>query len=148
MSKANDVITLSEELGVDAVRLRNLYPLGVPGYSAAECLTEDDPRAQDFIAALRLQDYRIPVFPPRLYRPGYSSWQCLLPYQKLNIGGDGSIGPCCVVGPDKKWGCFLDPDVWNGRTMIAVRRSLRDFDSPPAFGCSHCEEMIPIRTSI
>lgn len=145
---AQDVIRLSEELGVDAVRLRNLHPLGVPGYSEAECLREDDPQVQRFIAGLRSQTHRIPVFPPRLYRPSYRPRRCFVPFQKLNIGGDGSIGPCCVVGPDKRWGSFLEPDVWNGRTMTALRRSLRDVDSPLELGCSHCEEMIPERISV
>jgi MoaA/NifB/PqqE/SkfB family radical SAM enzyme len=148
LSRAHDLIRLSEELGVDGVKLRNLYPHDTPGYDEAQCLRENDPRARDFIATLRLQSHRIPVFPPRLYQSNYSPRRCLFPFQKLNIGGDGSIGPCCVVGPDRQWGSFLEPDVWNGRTMTAVRRSLRDVDSPLEFGCAHCEEMIPTRTTI
>jgi hypothetical protein len=131
LSRAHDLIKLSEELAVDAVRLRNLYPLGVPGYSAAEC-----------------QTHSIPIFPPGLYRPSYSPRRCPLPYQKLNIGGDGSIGPCCVVGPDRKWGSFLEADIWNGRTMTSARRNVRDGDTWLELGCSYCEEMIPKERSI
>jgi hypothetical protein len=135
-------------MGVDAVRLRNLYPLGVPGHSKAECLKESDAQALDFIAALRHQRHRVPVFPPRLYQSSYNSGRCLLPFQKLSVGGDGSIGPCCVVGPDRKWGSFLDPDVWNGWTMTATRQNMRDGDTWLQLGCSYCEEMLPKESDI
>lgn len=148
MSSAFDFIRLSEALGVDAVKLRNLYCLGIPGYDETLCLQEDDPEVQDFIENLRRQRFRIPVFLPLLYRPSYIPRRCITPFQQLNIGGDGSIGPCCVVGPDKRWGSFLDPDVWKGPTMTQVRRNLVDSTRPLPFTCMHCEKMIPEQTSI
>jgi MoaA/NifB/PqqE/SkfB family radical SAM enzyme len=148
MSRALDFIRLCEELGVDEVKLRNLYYFGIPGYGEPMCLHEDDPEVADFIENLRRQRFRIPVFLPRLYRSNYIPRQCITPFQQLNIGGDGSIGPCCVMGPDKRWGSFLDPDVWNGPTMTQTRRNLRDVTYPLPPGCLHCERMIPEQTSI
>jgi MoaA/NifB/PqqE/SkfB family radical SAM enzyme len=148
ISSALDFIRLSEAPGIDSVKLRNLYCLGIPGYDESMCLQENDPKVQDFIENLRRQRFRIPVFLPILYRPNYIPRRCITPFQQINIGGDGSIGPCCVVGPDKRWGSFLDPDVWNGPTMAQVRRNLIDSTRPLLLACMHCEKTIPERKSI
>jgi MoaA/NifB/PqqE/SkfB family radical SAM enzyme len=148
MSSAFEFIRLSEELGVDAAKVRNLTLYGIPGYDESLCLYEDDQEVQGFMAALRSRTYRIPVFPPRLYQRTYSPRRCIAPYHQLNIGGDGAIGPCCVVGPDNRWGSISDPGVWNGSTLTDLRRNLRNElrSLPPA--CLTCEQMIPVPASI
>jgi MoaA/NifB/PqqE/SkfB family radical SAM enzyme len=148
MSSAFDFIRISEQLGVDAAKLRNLHLYGIPGYDESQCLFEDDPEVQEFMGMLRSRTYRIPVYTPRLYQRTYSPRRCVAPYHQLNVGGDGSIGPCCVVGPDKRWGSILDPDIWNGQTLTDLRRNLRNdlCALPPA--CLTCEQMIPERARI
>jgi hypothetical protein len=148
MSRALDSIRLSEDLGVDEVKLRNLYYLRLPGYNETMCLHENDPQVKDFIDNLRRQRFRVPVFLPRLYRSDYAPRGWIASFQQLNIGGNGSIGPCCIVGPDKRWGNFLNADVWNCSTMSQVRRKLRDITSPLPRRCLHCELMIPEKFSI
>jgi MoaA/NifB/PqqE/SkfB family radical SAM enzyme len=138
-----DFIRLCEELGVDQVKLKNLHTPDMPDLDVL-CLAEEDQDARDFVARLRRQRFRVPVFVPRLYRRNYNQRRCNMPFQMLTVDGGGSIGPCCVRGTAKRWGNALEePDIWNGPTMVHVRRELLDPTCPLSDGCLHCEEMLP-----
>lgn len=144
LSRVADFIRLCEGVGVDQVKLKNLYPVGTQGYGETMCLREDDPDVQRFLGELEALRFSIPVFPPRLYRRQYRRPGCTMPFRFLTIDGDGFIGPCCVESTDPRFGnCFAEADIWNGPTMTAARRNLADSSLPLPPACLHCEEMIP-----
>jgi len=143
LSRVAGFIRLCEQIGVDQVKLKNLNPTWASGCEESLSLREDDPDVQRFMEDLRLLPCRIPVFPPRLYRPEYKPRGCRMPFRLLTIDGDGSIGRCCVEGTDPSFGnCFTDADVWNGPVLTAARRDLSDHAAPLPPLCLHCEEMI------
>ena len=140
-----DLIRLCEKLGVDQVKLKNLHIHDMPGLGA-QCLYEDDQDARDFVARLRRRRFRVPVFVPRLYRRDYNPRRCSMPFRTLPVDGDGSIGLCCAQGTAKRWGNALDePGIWNGRSMVDMRRELLDPSCPLPDACLDCEEMLPER---
>ena len=143
LSQAIEFVRLSESLGVDSVKLRNLILYGLKGRDESMCLYEDDPIVQAWVDDIRRQHFGLPVSLPGLYPRSAHARRCIKPFEQLNIGGDGSIGPCCTVGPDSRWGHFLDPGVWNGPTMAQIRRPLCDAAQPLPAICNHCESMIP-----
>jgi MoaA/NifB/PqqE/SkfB family radical SAM enzyme len=141
----HDVIRLSEKLGVDYVKLRNLHITNMPNLEG-QSLYEDDPDTQGFLGHLRRQRFGVPVFLPRVYRRDYNPRTCNVPFRMLIVDGDASIARCCVHGPAKRWGNALEePDIWNGPTMIDVRRELLDKTCPLPDVCLDCEEMVPER---
>jgi len=140
-----DLIRLCENLGVDQVKLKNLHIREMPSFDA-QCLYEDDQDARDFVAGLQRQRFRVPVFVPRLYRRDYNPRRCLMPFRTLPVDGDGSIGLCCVRGTAKRWGNAIEePDIWNGHSMVGVRRELLDPTRPLPDACLDCEEMLSER---
>jgi len=143
LSRAVEFVRLSKGLGVDSVKLRNLALRGLRGYDESMCLYEDDPVVQAWVDDLRRQDFGLPVSTPGLYPRSGQARRCIKPFRQLNIGGDGSIGPCAAIGPDSRWGHFLDPGVWNGPTMAQIRLPLCDPAQPLPAICTHCENMIP-----
>lgn len=149
MYRAFDFVRLCEELGFDQVKLKNLIPYGIPGYEESLCLYEEDPEVRNFIARLRQERFRIPVFLPRLHRHNYKRRQCSMPFRWLNIDGEGFIGPCCVEGTGRRWGnALMDHNIWNGRTMVQARSMLLDSSIPLPPLCLNCEEMNPERMSV
>jgi MoaA/NifB/PqqE/SkfB family radical SAM enzyme len=143
LSQAIEFVRLSESLGVDSVKLRNLCLYGLRGRDESMCLYEDDPIVQAWVDDLRRQHFGLPVSLPGLYPRSAHGRHCTRPFQLLNIGGDGSIGPCAAIGSHSRWGHFLDPGVWNGPTMAQIRRPLCDPAQPLPAICRHCENMIP-----
>lgn len=140
-----DLIGLCEKLGVDQVKLKNLHMRDMPGLDT-QSLYEDDLDARDFVARFQRRRFRVPVYVPRLYRRDYNPRRCLMPFRTLPVDGDGFIGLCCVRGTAKRCGNALqEPGIWNGRSMVDVRRELLDPTCPLPDVCLDCEEMLPER---
>jgi MoaA/NifB/PqqE/SkfB family radical SAM enzyme len=143
-----DFIRLSEKMGVDDAKLRNLRFHGIPGIPESKSLRADDPEVQPFLEGLRRQRFRIPVFLPRLARQN-DRRRCNHPFRLVAIDGEGFIGPCCVKADKRCWGNLLDQaGLWNGPAMIQARRDHLDPDAPLPPLCRYCEERIPERTSL
>lgn len=149
MYRAIDLVRLCEKLGVDQVLLLNLLDYGIPGYEEEMCLYEDDPEVQSFLEHLGRQQFRIPVFLPKLYKREYTPPVCNAPFGMLTVDGNGFIGPCCIQGTGQQWdNLFETSEVWNGSTLLRARRDLLDPACPLPPICMHCEEMIPERGCI
>lgn len=149
MREAVNFIRLSEEMGVDQVKLKNLTFFGIPGYEESMCLYEDDKEVRRFIDLLVHERFRIPVFLPRLYQREYQVRLCNMPFRHLNVDGDGFIGPCCEQGTARRCGnVFETPGIWNGDTMTEIRHILTDPAIPLPPVCRNCKEMIPELPSI
>jgi radical SAM protein with 4Fe4S-binding SPASM domain len=133
-----DFIRLCEELGVDQVKLKNLYIHGTLALSRL-CLYKDDLEARDFVDHLLRQRFRIPVFVPRIYQRDYNRHPCIMPFRTLVVDGDGSIAPCCNFETAKRWGNALEePDIWNGSAMVNMRQRLLDLTRPLPDACLDC----------
>jgi MoaA/NifB/PqqE/SkfB family radical SAM enzyme len=142
---ALDFIRLSEQLGVDEAKLRNMRFQDIPGIPESMSLSADDPEVQAFLADLRRQRFHLPVFLPRLARAD-DRRKCNHPFRLVAIDGDGFIGPCCVKADKRYWGDLLQqPGLWNGPAMLEARREQMDPDSPLHPMCRYCEERIPER---
>jgi MoaA/NifB/PqqE/SkfB family radical SAM enzyme len=141
-----DFIRLSEKMGVDEVKLRNLRFHDIPGgLPESLSLNADDPEVRDFLIGLRRQRFRIPVFLPRLGRSD-DRRKCDHPFRLVAIDGDGYIGPCCVKADKRCWGNLLEQaNLWNGPAMLQARRAQTDPNLPPPPLCRYCEERIPER---
>lgn len=140
-----DFIRLSEKMGVDEVKLRNLRFHDIPGIPESKSLRADDPEVQEFLEGLRRQRFRIPVFLPRLPRQD-DRRQCDHPFRLVAIDGDGFIGPCFVKSDQRCWGNLLQqPDLWNRPAMIQARLNQKDPAVPVSLLCRYCEERIPER---
>jgi MoaA/NifB/PqqE/SkfB family radical SAM enzyme len=149
LHSALDFVRFSERLGVDQVILFNLFYSGIQGFDESLCLYEDDPQVQRFIEHLGQQDFRIPVFLPKLYKREYQSVVCNMPFGLLTIDGDGFIGPCCFHGTGEHWGnLFEKPEVWNGPAMTEARRAMLDPNRSLPVTCMHCEHMISERPCV
>lgn len=65
---------------------------------------------------------------------------CNLPFSYIQLDNKGTIGPCCVRAPDKKYGnIFIEPG-WNSDEMIKIRNGLissKISDLHP--DCKHCQ---------
>ena len=143
MQSAIEFVRLCENLGLEQVKLKNLYYCGMPGYDESMCLQEDDPEVQDFFERLRKHNFRIRVFLPGLYGQDHKRRRCIQPFRQFTINSDGAIAPCCVVGPKNRWGNFFEElDVWNGSTMTLARRNMLDPNFVLPLMCMHCEYMI------
>jgi len=146
LDQAFEFIHLCEDLGVDEAKLKNLTHYGISGYEESMCLHADDPDAQDFVARLRGERFRIPVYLPRLYRADHSPRRCNLPFRELCVDGEGYLAPCPVAYPFPKQANVLeDRDAWNGPMMKRIRRRLLDYERPLPTSCLHCEKMIQER---
>ncbi|MGD0827049.1 MAG: radical SAM/SPASM domain-containing protein [Desulfobaccales bacterium] len=140
-----DFIRLSEKMGVDEVKLRNLRFHDIPSLPESSSLNADDPELQDFLNGLRQQRFRIPVFLPRLPRQD-DRRKCDHPFRLVAIDGDGFIGPCCVKADKRCWGNLMEQaNLWNGPAMLQARRAHTDPNLPPPPLCWYCEERIPER---
>jgi MoaA/NifB/PqqE/SkfB family radical SAM enzyme len=140
-----DFIRLSEKMGVDDVKLRNLRFHDISGLPESKSLSADDPEVEEFLEDLRRQHFRIPVFLPRLPRKD-DQRKCDQPFRLVAIDGDGFIGPCCVKAAKRCWGNLLEQaNLWNGPAMLQARRFQTAPNSPLPPICRYCEERIPER---
>jgi MoaA/NifB/PqqE/SkfB family radical SAM enzyme len=140
-----DFIRLSEKLGVDEVKLRNLGFHETTGLPESLCLNAEDQEVRAFLAGLRRQRFSIPVFLPRVPRHD-DRRKCDHPFRFAAIDGDGFIGSCCHTAAKRCWGnLFEQPDLWNGPAMIRARRDQMDPASPVPSICLYCEARIPER---
>jgi MoaA/NifB/PqqE/SkfB family radical SAM enzyme len=145
LHRAIDFIRLSEKLGVDEAKLRNLRFHETTGLPESLCLNAEDQEVRDFLTGLHRQRFSIPVFLPRVPRHD-DRRKCDHPFKILAIDGDGFIGPCCITADKRCWGnLFEQPDLWNGPAMIRARRDQMDPTSPAPSICRYCEERIPER---
>ncbi len=143
-----DFIRLSEKMGVDEAKLRNLRFHDIPGVPESKSLNADDPEVDEFLKDLRRQRFRIPVFLPRLPRRD-DRRQCDHPFRLVTIDGDGFIGPCCVKADKRCWGNLLEQaGLWNGPAMIQARLNQKDPTVPVSLLCRYCEERIPERSRL
>jgi MoaA/NifB/PqqE/SkfB family radical SAM enzyme len=140
-----DFIRLSEKLGVDEAKLKNLRLHQTTGLPESLCLKAEDQEVQAFLAGLRRQRFSIPVFLPRVPRHD-DRRKCDHPFKSIAIDGDGFMGPCCATADKRRWrNLFEQPDLWNGPAMIRARRDQMDPASPAPSICLYCEERIPER---
>lgn len=51
--------------------------------------------------------------------------KCQLPFSYIQVDNEGTIGPCCVRAPEKKYGNIFDKVGWNNDEMSSVRNGLR-----------------------
>ena len=145
---AIDFIRLSEKLGVDEAKLRNLRFHESTGLPESLCLNAEDREVQAFFEGLRRQRFSIPVFLPRVPRHD-DRRKCDHPFRIVAIDGDGFIGPCCMAADQRCWGnLFEQPDLWNGPAMIRARRDHMNPASPVPSICRYCEERIPERQKV
>ena len=148
LDRVLDFIHLSEELGVDQVKLKNLYFYGIPGFKPAQGLYAHDPEVQDFIAKLSRQRFRLPVFLPRLYQHD-DRRRCFIPFKWLTIDGGGFISPCCVVNTAPCYDNFFrQPDLWNQSAMTRIRQDWLDPARPLSPPCRYCELRISERPHV
>jgi MoaA/NifB/PqqE/SkfB family radical SAM enzyme len=142
LHEAIEFIRLSEKIGVDEAKLRNLRYYGEPGISDSLSLRADDPEVLDFYEDLRGRQFKIPVLLPRAPRSD-DFQKCDLPFRILAIDGEGFVGPCCTIAPMRRWGnIFENPGVWNGPEMAEARLIQKDFLSALPAVCRYCEERI------
>jgi len=148
LHQVSDFIRLSEKMGVDDAKLRNLRFQGIPGLPESQSLNADDPEVQELLEGLRLQRFQIPVFLPRLTRQD-TRRKCDHPFRQITIDGDGFIGPCSVKANKRCWGNLLEQlDIWNGPAMLQARRLQKAPDSPLPPICRYCEERVPERPTL
>ena len=139
---------LCEEIGFDEVRLVNLCPFGIPGYGESETLCANDADARAFIESLRRERFRIPVILPSLCGGDDAPRACTMPFRSIPVDADGHIGPCCVVGPWRKFGNVFDDGAWNGPSLVEMRRRLLDRSTPLPTLCAYCEMLVPGRERV
>jgi MoaA/NifB/PqqE/SkfB family radical SAM enzyme len=145
LPQASEFIRLSEKMGVDEVKLRNLRFHAIPGFPESLSLSADDKEAQEFFEGLRRQRFQIPVFLPRLPRQG-DRRRCDHPFRLVAIDGDGYVGPCCAKADKRYWGTLLEqPGVWNSPAMLKSRQIQMDPRYALSNLCRYCEERIPER---
>jgi len=143
LDQAMRVIRLCEELGFEKLRLRNIGVLNSEGDTGVLCLREGDPVAEEFLAKLRGERFRIPVILPSLYRDHYPRPGCPLPFRYLAVNVRGEVGPCCSTAASAEWGnLFNDPDAWNGEPIREFRRRLADPKQPLPAICRCCPGMV------
>ena len=117
-----EFIRLSEKMGVDAVKLRNLRFHGIPGLPESKSLNAGDPEVEEFLDSLRRQRFQVPVYLPRLPRRD-DRRKCDQPFRLVAIDGDGFIGPCCCKADQCCWGNLTkQANPWNGPAMLRARR--------------------------
>ena len=136
-----DMVRLGEELCVDNILLENLIATDVPGFSADQCLYDDDPDVIEIIDAIDLGRVKPKIFPPQLYSKEIEERRCEMPFITLSINGNGSISPCCKVLPNKKYGNVFEEDVWNNETYQRIRAIMIDKSLPLPKLCKTCHEM-------
>ena len=143
LHRVPEFIRLSEKMGVDAVKLRNLRFHGIPGLPESKSLNAGDPEAEEFLDSLRRQRFQVPVYLPRLPRRD-DRRKCDQPFRLVAIDGDGFIGPCCCKADQCCWGKLTkQANPWNGPAMLRARRAHLDPNVPPPPVCWYCEERIP-----
>lgn len=137
------MVQLAENLGVDEVDFHNLIPFDIPGFSSVHCLFDDDFEVIEVIRSVSSPKSNLGVVMPRLYKRKYVDRRCDIPFRILTIYPDGSISPCCLTPPRKRYGnVFTDKDVWNNSTFQKQREVLINSSLPLPDFCKTCPGMV------
>ncbi len=146
LSQVMRVIRMCEEIGFDKLRLRNIGGVQKTTGKVRLPLSEGDPIAEDFLARLRAEHFRIPVILPSLYRNHYRRPGCVMPFRYIAVNTSGAVGPCCTTGAKAVWGnLFENSDAWNSEPIRRFRRQLADPNRPLPALCRCCPGMLPER---
>ena len=136
------MINLAEELGVDELKLLNLISYDLPDYSESQSLYRDDAEVNNFIQNMKKRSSTLKVTMPGLLERRVCRRRCRQPFKTLPIYGNGDVSICCQIFPKKAFGnVFHHTNVWNGRHMRKLRKTLTDDSEQLLEICKRCPQM-------
>lgn len=134
------MISLAEELGVDAVSFPNFLPSPVPGFTAEErCLYADNEDVMRILSKVKSNAHRVSIFLPTLLDRSRKKRYCRSYFRLLRVDGEGNVGGCaCQLLNLAGNGKFYDEGVWNNDHFKSRRRIFLDQDLAELPPCQTC----------
>jgi len=133
-----EMIGVGEKLGADRVILNNFLPSPYAGLTPEEkCLYEDETIREEFRRAAS-ERLRCKVIWPFLLGKTQSARKiCNMPFNTLQVDGDGNVGGCSVMLLNMKGnGSIWDKDPWNNSFFRDLRK--RHLEGNLLWPCRYC----------
>lgn len=135
-----DMVKLAEDLGVDELGFQNLIPSNMQGFTADQCLYEDDNDVCEVILSVDEPKSKLVVYMPILLQRTVTERLCKSHFNSLFVDAKGNVSGCArVMTPKEEYGnVFKEQDVWNDSYFRRMRRMFLDESIPLLDCCKTC----------
>ena len=142
------MVELGAKLGVDNIRIQNLYDHSGEGGECLKRAAYSKNNLQNAREALGKAAAKAKELAVKIERsPLGPNWQyvCRMPFYYVYITVEGDVTPCCLQGVDPRVVSFGNlhqktfDEIWNGPEIRAFRKALRSKNPPPI--CKSCPRL-------